>query len=269
MESAALFAFDSLTGDQVTHIDHIAQFAYFFGCLDAFEEVFGLLIEHVQPLPCATQTYVRTHDADIGGHDLTHFFDVLGDQHAFLDRHGPFVVPCRDLLVEIIVFNHGETVFGSRVGIDDGFNERVGRQPVSTMQTRTRTLAYGIEPADRRLTVQIHLNTAAHVVGTRRYRDVFFRDVNTDREAFGINIREVVLGLLRVLVGHIQTDMVDRVNLHLIINRARNDVARCERQTRVVFLHELLAVRQAQNTSVAAHGLGDQIRRMGLRGVEE
>ena len=59
------------------------------------------------------------------------------------------------------------------------------------------------------------------------------------------------------------------MNLHLIVNGARHDVTGCERQARVVFLHELLAVGQAEYASVSAHGFGDEISGMRLPGVEE
>ena len=54
------------------------------------------------------------------------------------------------------------------------------------------------------------------------------------------------------------------MNLHLLVDGPRHDVARSQRQPLVILLHERLAVRQFQHAAVAAHRLGDQIRRVRL-----
>ena len=58
MESATLLAFHGLAGDEVTHVDHVTQFADLLIGLDTFEEVFGLFVEQVQTFPRTTQTKV-------------------------------------------------------------------------------------------------------------------------------------------------------------------------------------------------------------------
>ena len=73
--------------------------------------------------------------------------------------------------------------------------------------------------------------------------DVVLCYVYTDGQALGVDIGEVMFGLLRILVRDVEADMVDRMDLHLVIDRPCDDVAWCERETRIVFLHELLAVR--------------------------
>ena len=78
-----------------------------------------------------------------------------------------------------------------------------------------------------------------------------------------------MLGLFRVFVRHIKAHMVDGMDLHLVVDSSCNDVTRCQRQTRIVFLHKLLSVRQTKYTSVSAHRLGDEVRRMGLLGIVE
>ena len=42
MQATGFFALQGLSGNQITHIDHIAQFTDILGGLYAFEEVFGL-----------------------------------------------------------------------------------------------------------------------------------------------------------------------------------------------------------------------------------
>ena len=100
-------------------------------------------------------------------------------------------------------------------------------------------------------------------------RDVLFCNIDTDTEALGVDIGEVMLGLFGIFVGHIEADMVDRMDLHLVIDRPSDDVTRRKTETRIVFLHKLLAVGQTQDTSVPTHGFGDEVGWMGLGGVEE
>ena len=53
VQSAALFPLDGLPCDEVSHVDDVAQFADVSGGLDAFEQLFGLLIEQVEAFPSA------------------------------------------------------------------------------------------------------------------------------------------------------------------------------------------------------------------------
>ena len=74
----------------------------------------------------------------------------------------------------------------------------------------------------------------------------------------------MMLCLLRILVGHVQTHMVDTVYLHLLVDGTRHDVAGSETQPLVVFLHERLSVGQSQDAAVASHRLCDEVCGMGL-----
>ena len=73
---------------------------------------------------------------------------------------------------------------------------------------------------------------------------------------------------------NVEANVVDAVYLHLLVDGARHDVARSQRETLVVLLHERLAVRQAQYAAVATHRLSDEERGVSLarmverRGVE-
>ena len=58
--------------------------------------------------------------------------------------------------------------------------------------------------------------------------------------------------------------MIDGMNLHLVVYRTRYYITRSETQTRIIFLHELFPIRQTENTSVSAHGFGNEISRMCL-----
>ena len=55
------FGFLSLLGlahDEVAYVDYVSQLAYLAGCLGAFEEAFGFLIEYVEAVPCAVEAEV-------------------------------------------------------------------------------------------------------------------------------------------------------------------------------------------------------------------
>ena len=75
-------------------------------------------------------------------------------------------------------------------------------------------------------------------MGCRANRNILFCYVDTDAQTFLVYIREMMLCLLRVLVGHVKTNMVDAVNLHLLVYGTSHDVARSKAQAFVVFLHE-------------------------------
>ena len=160
-------------------------------------------------------------------------------------------------------------MLGCRIGIHHRLDERVAGQTVAAVQTCTRTFAHGIEALDARLSVQVHLNAATHVVRARSHGDVVLRDVDADAQALGIDVGEMVLRLLGILMRHVQTHMVEGVNLHLVVDGTSHDVAWGQREAFVILLHELLAVGQSQDAAIAAHGLGDEVGRMGLQRVVE
>jgi len=137
------------------------------------------------------------------------------------------------------------------------------------MQTCARTLAEGIEALDGGLTVKVDLDAAAHIVGCRAHGDVVGGDVDTHGEALLVDVGEVLLRLGRVLMGDVQTDMVQTVDLHLLVDGSCHDVAGGQREAFVVFLHEGLAIGQFQDAAIAAHGLGNEVGGMRLLGVVE
>ena len=94
--------------------------------------------------------------------------------------------------------------------------------------------------------------------------DVILGNIDADAETLGIDVREVTLGLLRILMGNIQADMIQSVNLHLLIDGTGHDVARSQTQALIIFLHEALAVRQTQDAAVSTHCLGDEECRVGF-----
>ena len=70
-------------------------------------------------------------------------------------------------------------------------------------------------------------------------------------------------------MSDVEADMIQTVNLHLLIDSTGHNVTGSQRQTLIVFLHELFAIRQFQNTAIATHGLGDEVGRVGLLRIVE
>lgn len=192
MQSAAFLALHCLAGDQVTDVDHVTQFAQLFGGLATFEEAFRLFVQDVQAVPGASQTRIAADDADVCLHDLVYLLHALGDQHAFFGGDRTFVVPFGDVGVEVVAFEDTQDMFGCRIRIYDCFDQRIGSQTVSTVQAGAGTFADGIETADAGLSVQVDTDTTAQIMGCRSYRDIILRDIDTDAEAFLIDIGEML-----------------------------------------------------------------------------
>ena len=72
---------------------------------------------------------------------------------------------------------------------------------------------------------------------------------------------------VRGLVADIEVDAVEAALLHLEVDGAGDDVARCELLARIVLGHEAGAVGQLQQPALAADGLGNQ-EGLGLRVVQ-
>jgi hypothetical protein len=226
VQPAALFALDGLAGDEIADVDHVAEFADVLGGFDPLEEFFGLFVEQVETCPGTFEAEVAAYNAYVVRHDLTYFFLVLRNEHFFFVGHGAVVVPFRDGVVESVGVDMADGVGCCFVGIDYGLDEGVARQTVAAMQTRARTFADGVEPADAGAGVEVHFDAAAHVVGAGNYGDVLFGDVDADAEAFGVDVGEVVAGLLGVLVRHVETYVVEAVHLHFPVDGTCHDVTR-------------------------------------------
>ena len=148
VKTTALLALNSHTGDEITYIDHVAELAEFLAYLYTLEEILGLFIKQVEAVPGTLQAKVAAHDAHVVAHAFAHLLDALGNQYLLLVGQGTLVVPCRNLLIEIIFIYMLQTVLGSSLGINHSFDERVAGKTVATMQTGARALAQGIEAVD-------------------------------------------------------------------------------------------------------------------------
>ena len=135
MQASTLFTFHSLFCDEITHIDHVAQFAQLAGSLATLEQPFGFFIEDVQSVPCTYQPGITADNTNVCFHDLVNFLHTLGNQYTFFIGDGSFVVPFGDIFVKVITFQYTERMFGGSVGIYNRFYQRVGSQTVASVQT--------------------------------------------------------------------------------------------------------------------------------------
>ena len=258
MAAHGLFDLAALLDDEVGDGDHVPQFAQFAVGLGLVVEFFGLLPEYFQAVHGALEREVRADDAHVVGHDGLHLAFRLDDHQHLLGVLRAFEVPVGNALLEIGLRQQRCRVACGLVGVDHRFDQRIGGQSVGAVQTRAGGLAQGIEPLDRGFAVGVDLHAAAAVVRRGGDRNPVLRDVDADREALFIDIREMPLHDLGVLVRHVEVDEVGTPLGHLAVDGAGHHVARGERLHGVVFVHELLAVGQPQDGPEAAHGLGDQ-----------
>lgn len=83
-----------------------------------------------------------------------------------------------------------------------------------------------------------HLNTSTHVVLCRCHWDGVSSNVKPILLALLSNIGEVLQNLLSGLVTDVQQDMALISGLHLVLNGARHNVARCQIQATVIVRHK-------------------------------
>ena len=148
VQTTTLLALQRPTSDEITHVDHVAQFADVATGLDAFEQAFRLLVKHIQTVPGSMQAQVGANDAHIVRHNLVDLLDRLGDEHLLFVGHRTLIVPFRHALVIVVLVNMLQGVASSCLGIDHSLDERVGSQTVATMQTSARAFTDGIKALD-------------------------------------------------------------------------------------------------------------------------
>ena len=64
VEATALLAFKGEAGDEIAHVDHVAEFADVLRSLHALEEVLRFLVEHVETVPGTVQTEAENARAE-------------------------------------------------------------------------------------------------------------------------------------------------------------------------------------------------------------
>ena len=71
----------------------------------------------------------------------------------------------------------------------------------------------------------------------------------------------MALGFFGIFVSNVEIYMVVAVHFHFAVDGSGNDVAWSERKARVIAVHELLAFFVSEDSTISAHGFGDEKRR--------
>ena len=116
----------------------------------------------------------------------------------------------------------------------------------------------GVEAGHVRAAVEIRDDASAGVVGRRYHGNRLRRDVDAEVATAREDVRKVVLEDVRLEVRDVQIQAVRAEALHLVVDGAGDDVPGGEFGALVEVLHEALAGGQAQQTALAAQGLGDE-----------
>ena len=102
MQSATLLTLQGEAGDEVAHVNHVAELTDILRRFYTFEEVLSFFVKGIKAHPGTMQAQVGTDDAHIVGHNLAHLLDTLRDKHLFFIGQRTLIIPFRHLIVEIV-----------------------------------------------------------------------------------------------------------------------------------------------------------------------
>ena len=111
---------------------------------------------------------------------------------------------------------------------NQAFEQRIGGQAIGAMQAGAGGFAGDIEAGQVGASAQIADDAAAGVVRRRHDRDRFAGDVDAQFEAAGMDVREVFADEILALVRDVEINAVEAAFLHLEVDGAGDDVARCQ-----------------------------------------
>ena len=104
-------------------------------------------------------------------------------------------------------------------------------------------------------------------MGGGDHRDGLAGDIDAEFQEAGVDGREVGDDEVRRSVGDVQVDTLAAQALHLVVDGARDDIARGQFLPWVEARHEALPIRQDEARTLTAQRLGDQVG-AGLRVIE-
>ena len=140
----------------------------------------------------------------------------------------------------------------------DRFEQAVAREAVRAVKPRACDFADREKSGQRSRAICVGDHAAALVVRRGHDGNRLLRDVNSQRKTPLVNRRKMRADEIRRLVADVHKDARAAGALHLRVNRARHDVARCERAARIVAVRKFPAVRIHQPSALAAYGFTDQ-----------
>mmetsp|Transcript_27736 Transcript_27736/g.52775 ORF Transcript_27736/g.52775 Transcript_27736/m.52775 type:complete len:398 (+) Transcript_27736:2291-3484(+) len=140
----------------------------------------------------------------------------------------------------------------------EALQEGVAGQAVGPVQPGACCLPARKQPGKARLRVGPSAHTAAGVVHGRGHGDGLGGDVDAVRQTLASDVGEVSEERLPWEVGHIQEGALLSAQLALVVDAARNHVARRQLQPLVVLLHEALARTVEQHPALPTHRFRDE-----------
>src|SRR5438094_368666 len=259
VQPAALAAAAGRGDDQLRHGRDVAQLDQVAGQEDVAIVLADLLLQERDARAGAGEAPVAAHDADVVPHEAADLVPVLRDHDRLVAVGGVAGIPGTHVRPAPAILAEARAgVAGGAVREHQRLEERVRGQTVGAVEPRARHLAAGVEALERGRAVQVREHAAAGVVGRGHDRDRLPRHVDAEAAAGLVHGREAAAHELRVTVRDVEVHALEAVHLHLVVDGARDDVARRELGARVVALHEHLAVGPTEHRPLAAQRLGHE-----------
>lgn len=200
-------------------------------------------------------------DGDVVPHEAADFVPVVVDDDLFVWGSGVAVFPLRNVGgvgrggIEGV---QGEEFFEGSACEDVAFEQGVGGETVGSVESGAGDFADGKQAADVGASVGVGDDAAALVVGGGDDGNGGCFTVVSEFEQGGVDVRKAFSHEALGFVGDVEVDAVGPGFFNLVVDGACYDVAGCEGFTVIVFLHEFVALFIAENTSLAADGLGNE-----------
>ena len=135
------------------------------------------------------------------------------------------------------------------------FKQRVGSQPVCSVNTGARRFSYGKKSGEGRATVAVSPDTTASEMLPRSHRDRRHERIDTSSPATGDDVRKMIEQLVFTEMPRIEEEMVDTLFGHEDRHAFRHDIARCKVGERMTADHHPLTCCVDKERSFTAHRL--------------
>ncbi len=197
-----------------------------------------------------------THNTDIIPHEAAQFVPIVREHDFLVGIRDAALVPLRQVGQGLPFRQHD--VPGSCGGENQAFKQRIAGQPVGTMKAGEGGFANCIQAGQGRAGIQVGDDAAAGIVRCRNDRYGLASNVDAQFQTASMDVREMLNQKVGRLVRHVKIDTIEAAFLHLEVDSAGHDVARCQLATGVVLGHESFPAWQTQYAAFTTHGFGDE-----------
>ena len=129
-------------------------------------------------------------------------------------------------------------------GHDQALEQRIAGHAIGPVQAGAGNLADGIDPGDSGTPMAVGHYTAAGIMGRRYHRDRLLCDIYAELPAFGTDYGKMAEDKIRGPMADVEVDAVGAQALHLVVDRASDDIAGGQFRPRIEALHEGAAIGQ-------------------------